>query len=1526
MGFLSGVLSNIKEHLGQHKDTLNNAINILNTNKHAGKKGFNAAIGSVVEGVRGYNERVKRSNENVKTITSKLLKYVTHGGNFNRDFNGIRVDDVAGSPEVKDAQVTKVEKLVKECRQNAREFGKNIRRAHEDVADLNPQLRQNIERVKINIAHESKKLEDIHAKQQRGLEATEKIIKETLHGLNCNVNEKIKIDVEKLVADLKEKISVIVKNLDSINEKLKQCINGLTDWITKADMVVEESYKLVQEILNALKDDNSDTNPYKIKDVADKLKVEAGVLHGQFEAAKSEYDKVFTLIKGKDGDGEDKDCVMKKLNEVQSKVKEPQQLEKWKEGDWNLSLQIEKLMSKIKQNVEGYVGELVDSLKVAATAAVAMDGQTPGLNALGGTALGKIRHVGGLLETANEKHGDPTLGKNLERFFTNIQAAVSTWEGENPPASKIYIQTLQAVKEALSNKTAAVNSEFVELLIGAAITGEANLQTEIDEIVIQHLQPLNDEVEKFATFAEESKQGVIDYAQNLTKHLRALSDDIMKALTTDDEKEVNDRLRGRLNDLKQKISKDKPNITDSLQALQGRLDTLHSDVKAEPITKLRYLLNTYADHVRDKYVKQTQEQVNQQVKRAVYTITQQARKQYVSFVSDMLTLFSTKVAEELTGLPQEMDHDLVIGLHGFMHRFEYTFNPNFSGYAANPPETLHDLSSKFSHSINYFVQELKTQNNLDADVARLSSPFSAVSRLFNDLNTSHHFDHTFSQNISDLVSKLEHCAPKQFGDLSNAMLDVLKSGLHGLAGELSKAYVSVYDGASNINWEQENNPETTYCAKIFLTAFSTIYDAVHDLRINCNSLKGHQIHSTSDLGRLFLRHGFRVSESDKQHWELQNKDVINGEYVANRLSFRVTGAKDNDHLKQCESNERKSNVLFNLFDILKCILYHIDKYNEACHIAILPKPRTPCTVFEMLVWLSGLTYTSAYQALLSDGFTNVLDNPDTPLAGDGEITVFDIEKSYLEAHPQKITYKNICKVLDYLCSKSYDLLTTVVGHGDAATFYACDYSNNTLNLYYPSSGEDCLQMLLDFLRRILQPLRFLFERCSVADKNYGWADCHYGRDVPTTKSHCNIKPTDEAACLPNCQPNCKPNCQPTSPLMNYLSDSLLGYLPHRLESVGCKSKCSTCPSTSRLGMPCVTPLGFRAFSGSTKTGRQLGEMIREFLGSGVVSSLFGLSPTPPKTLPEHFGFGLSLVNKWVNVKSYLNNVGIKPVSQTKIEASIQKLSIKLYTDTGNLTNALRDAYGNSQHEHRHLNHLEVYADVSSLCMTRSCEDSYMRCAPYLSTLCSDTYQYLAHKNFATYLTWAVYLPWDFWTQLNNLCNAFKNIFCQDWGCHTCLRADKCKRGQHGLVEQKEGEPAKPHCKCPSMVQCKGVSATLYQFGFCFGNAATLNNETSAKKCSDFCSQLDRVLKSEYFKKLFTECDNFIWTIREPFTYLVLALWSLSLFYLICVMVGRLDVLHIRSHLRIPSSHKITAQSLLTTAQVGRLAKISYLQP
>ncbi|GBE63414.1 hypothetical protein, conserved [Babesia ovata] len=200
---------------------------------------------------------------------------------------------------------------------------------------------------------------------------------------------------------------------------------------------------------------------------------------------------------------------------------------------------------------------------------------------------------------------------------------------------------------------------------------------------------------------------------------------------------------------------------------------------------------------------------------------------------------------------------------------------------------------------------------------------------------------------------------------------------------------------------------------------------------------------------------------------------------------------------------------------------------------------------------------------------------------------------------------------------------------------------------------------------------------------------------------------------------------------------------------------------------------------------------------------------------------------------------------------------------------------------------------------------------------------LPHKHSNTYLSWAIYLPWTFWDLLNNLYNAFCEITCADWGCRGCLRGEKCRSGKHGVIEDEKKDVT---CQCDSIVKCRGVAPTLYQYGFSFGEASTLNGGSTAKKCKDFCSQLKKVLQSQYFKDLFKECDEFLKQIRWPFMLTLLALWSLSLLYLLHIAVVRLDVLRIRSHLKSPASHRIAAQSLLAAARVKALANVKYFSP
>ncbi|CDR71483.1 hypothetical protein, conserved, partial [Babesia bigemina] len=210
------------------------------------------------------------------------------------------------------------------------------------------------------------------------------------------------------------------------------------------------------------------------------------------------------------------------------------------------------------------------------------------------------------------------------------------------------------------------------------------------------------------------------------------------------------------------------------------------------------------------------------------------------------------------------------------------------------------------------------------------------------------------------------------------------------------------------------------------------------------------------------------------------------------------------------------------------------------------------------------------------------------------------------------------------------------------------------------------------------------------------------------------------------------------------------------------------------------------------------------------------------------------------------------------------------------------------------------------------------CGPYLQSWSGDSYSLLAPKHAGLYLSWATYFPWTFHDYLKSLFTEYQQIFCRDWGCRRCQRGDGCRPGHHGSFDNP--------CQCNSLVSCKGVSATLYKCGFAFGDAAALNEKTNARTCTKFGVLLKRVMDSKYFVALFKQCDELLFKIRAPFIWLNVALWLLSVLYLIHIMVIRLDLLHIKSHLHSPSSHRIAAQSLLAAARVNKLNRVFYLQP
>ncbi|GBE63108.1 hypothetical protein, conserved [Babesia ovata] len=1008
----------------------------------------------------------------------------------------------------------------------------------------------------------------------------------------------------------------------------------------------------------------------------------------------------------------------------------------------------------------------------------------------------------------------------------------------------------------------------------------------------------------------ESVEGSMVYNLDDIQNVIQKLDDVRKDSEGGKVHERRKEADGLIEELRKRLYKQMENITDIVDDAKRALTKSISDL-VDAYNKTRKELKEAIEDLKNNVAHITED--------AFKTLTSEVRKLFTTERIADLNALKTLVEQQKSYIEKIIETDKKTGLKGLMPKIYGGAFPKIGTLTTN--NKLQDLQETANRTVSESSQYHKKFTDFSGT---LQCPTPQVDRLKQQLDTlltnlknSHkdklyHFDHTFTSDLAALNDALSLLTPKQFnGHQHPELLDALTAGAKRLADELGKQYVNRYSG---LKWSGLSEGDEARCAKVLLTALRTISRDVNEIYTNCEdpskySWKNKTLCETNGdkenpLGQFLQRCGFVIAKKqDSKDGESQCKTSRTGEDIYKNLVSSTVSAT-------YSSNSRP------VIGTIEDIFTYLSRYNKIGHLATFAAKRHPCSVNEMLCWLTGLPHNGAFGEL--DKHLEKLSNDKAYAAVASNI--FDVR-----------TYS-----INKICKYAHTLLTTIAGYGDAECGYACDYSNNSLNLHYPTSGDGCLQILVDIFRRLFLPLRFLQRQCAVSTFHYGWRQCHYGRDVPPYNWQCNTHLTDEAKCQANSQPKCqansepndKPNCRARSPLMSFFTDCLPGHLPHQLNSVGCTSKCSTCPG-NKPGMPCLTPLGFRGFSGSVRKGKDICDILDIFFNIRNLATFFCLAPKAPATLPEHFAFSLCLVTSLTTPKS--NKSAAVRTLQESFTESVAKQSIDLYTTAANITSALSDAYGSSQNYHDSTKH-HVTAfdadgnetksgDLSSLSMTTTC--SGQQCAPYLSTLCHDAYYCLAEMHSNLYLSWALYLPWILWYYLECLCNAFKDIYCQDWGCRSCLQGNKCRRGQHGLMDDKTKNP---NCSCSSMVQCKGVTPTLYRYGFSLGAPWILNEKNCPKTCTNFHEQLVNVLKSRHFTELFKTCDEYLRVIRHPFMTTLLALWSLSLLYLLHIAVVRLDVLRIRSHLRSPASHRIAAQSLLAAARVKALANVKYFSP
>ncbi|GBE63019.1 hypothetical protein, conserved [Babesia ovata] len=774
--------------------------------------------------------------------------------------------------------------------------------------------------------------------------------------------------------------------------------------------------------------------------------------------------------------------------------------------------------------------------------------------------------------------------------------------------------------------------------------------------------------EAASIFVGHITQGLTAVSDNVTKHLKALCDGITEAA-----KGVEKKLTEVIDD---KIG-NAPNIKrikeNTLQKIHHNLDKLQKRLECDPIKNADEFIK-YVEKAETHYINELKRHTKKAAEDACNQLTTHARRQYVEALKFALQQFAEKVTEELRELPKEISDDLDQGHKKFMTTFHDTFLTKVNGIKEikshisliDPPQysPLSQATKILNAGFENFFQNLQLQEDFADDFKKVADSKESLAKLLDGLTTSEHFDKRFTRNLEELDNVLGKFKPSEFGEAkSPLLLESLRHGFTPLVTELKKAYVNCYSGRQWYESEQGRY------AKVFCSITPILHNTLEELKEKLESeWKEYKIYnpdaSHHSLHKLFFReNGYDFGlPDDVPNGELNHRaDCTPGRILSHLTGktyklFAATRPFDVSSVNGDDADNLKIDVIEgeSLLEKLYSLLHD---YFNVCHTTHIAKPRTPCNVYEMLLWCSGLQFNSVYHPLL--------DHVRTLFPVDDESQPPQKIHQPIVAYPHNFTREDACSAIEHVSENAYLLLTGILGTGDAECNYASDFSTNFLKLKYPSRGEDCLHTLLDILRRLFPVLNFMHTQCTIPSKHCGWRDCLYGNGVgPSScqcKEHSNTQPTDQPNSKPTCQANTKPNCQPTSPLMSYLNDCLPGHLPHRLESVGLHPECRAL----RLWVS-------GGFSGSTKTGKDICRILGQFFSDIYLPTLFTLVPKPPKTLPEHFGFALSLAN--VINDNRITNVGGTTTFKNTFIASIDEQSIELCDEPTGLTDALTAAY------------------------------------------------------------------------------------------------------------------------------------------------------------------------------------------------------------------------------------------------------------
>ncbi|GIX64789.1 uncharacterized protein BcabD6B2_42240 [Babesia caballi] len=770
-------------------------------------------------------------------------------------------------------------------------------------------------------------------------------------------------------------------------------------------------------------------------------------------------------------------------------------------------------------------------------------------------------------------------------------------------------------------------------------------------------------------------------------------------------------------------------------------------------------------------------------------------------------------------------------------------------------------------------------------------------------------------------------------------------------------YTSHYDKHKNpeADWGRVNGNPTALqmCAKIFLGCLPLYYQALTYIYWGCHEKGG-------GWGNQTLANGAMRSYFDSQGLlptfvESSRTGAHIADSALNKFSEFATAASpplsSSAFTYASFAAELQKKVGENVGHLpTECplsALYHGASCYFRCQQITTTKSAggTPKTIREMLYFIAALQFSPQYDAFdkyVTEYFKGIVPNPtnDTPDDRKDHELKLQVADSGITSKPRSSSSTDTLSAADlksYLTS-TFHLAPAFIGliqepSKSGEPWLHSLYSNSQFNLSIPSSGAGIFGALSNYAYALQFQLSFLYIQCrNTYTVGCGWQECRFGKDVNSgsnnsAPSHiCNgYTCKDPSKCEhkgsgPNsisCTHNkggVGANCGKSgnlSPLQAFLTDCLPGF--SRAQPSDPSSHLATCS-----GYMCHVPMGFnpndlRAESNANTQGSHISLALGSFCGGfntplrQLSEKLGCLTKRTPRTLGDMFGF------TW-----HLNGQLFKQGNQGNIDGAqwFTDLKDKLpfsYQLTSESGQKLKTFVGTGHSGHS-------TADLSSL-YSSGCKEKGNNCGPYLYPLThSDGATFGKPAPYAsTYLSWVLYLTDELETGFQELLDTFNGHVCK--GCK-----HNCSNGHSGST-----------CQCPSVVDCADVLPLLYRHGFRFLSAFRLKgmkNEGIGKgysqtaetkrQCSAFATQLQSVINGEPLTKLLESIDEFLYLFRHYFLSNLSTFWTIYTCLILYTFFFLLDTLHLRSHLKLTSSHTVPPLALLTSAKPLPIAKLTYI--